>query len=384
MVTMKISRCQSILFSIIAIIIFTSCVKTPSYGLVFTANDENNGATGVYRFNSNDNSLVRLAYVNDHWFSIWLDDVSKDGKLILANYYSNETKTLDRFDRDSALFRVEQGKPLQQIFRLPQGISEAKLSPDRNHIAIIDSKYPYSLWIGDPNNLKKENLKQVSSSLWSSAGISGIDWSPDGKYLAYTKHGEISENFDKDKMYTEIFLVDISNFETKKLTDVSSGCIGPLWAPTGKWISMLCSGTAPLYRKTFWVAPDGSNMRMVEKNEIERETAYSYVWSPNGEYLAYLSFNLDKNIDIVRIVRTDESEVGEFSIPISDVYEIESFVWTPDNAHLIFNVSNFPYPDTDPEKIQYQLIQTDLKGNNLKILNDQFSNYEDLHIYKLP
>lgn len=71
------------------------------------------------------------------------------------------------------------------------------------------------------------------------------------------------------------------------------------------------------------------------------------------------------------------------ALHIKNVYKIEEFVWTPDNAHLIFNLTNNPDPDTDPEKTHYQIIQTDLKDNDLKVLNDQFRNFHDLHIYEL-
>jgi Tol biopolymer transport system component len=371
----------SLIFMAISCFLITSCSNNPSFSLVFTAYDPQTDATGVYQFKSGDNSISLLTSVKDLWLLLRIVDVSHDGKTIYANYFSNETLNLGRENRVDALFLVNKGKPLQEILNLPEGISDAKLSPGGNQIAIVDEQKSAGLWVGNAKDLKSDNLKLVASSLWTSLAPSSIAWSPDGEYLAYTKYVGCSTDCNKYALYTEIYLINILNHQTQKLTDVTQGCIAPQWAATGKWIAMICMGMDDPSGKIIIVSPDGKNINTIKNNGAGLANILSYAWSPDGKLIAYICLN--GNTATIHYSQADGTK--EKIIPISlikNIDNISEIVWTPDGKHLIILAGNRPDPENNPEKYNEQILITDLDGSDERILDNGLEDYNDLHIYE--
>jgi Tol biopolymer transport system component len=362
--------------TVIISITFTSCSQIPSFGIVFSAYDSETKSTGIYRLQNDQESPIKLSTVNELWPIITIDDINNDGKTIYINYISNETHNLSHDKQLQALFTIGEDKSLQEILNLPQGISRAILSPNKTQIAIISEQINPSIWVGNVNNGKIENLNLIESL----TGSYFTAWSPDGKYLVYSKYVGCSSECDRYLLYDEFYIYNLSNNQSQKLTDVSFGCYTAQWAPTENQIAILCQDGNSLLQKLMIYSSDGTHLNTI--NAIGNSSSViSFVWSPNSKSIAYLtSYN-----NTYKIYVSQPEGISSLPVPISlkNVNEIGNFAWTPDSNHLIIAVTNTPNPDINPEKTHEQLLLTDLNGANQEILNDQFTNYNDLHVYEL-
>jgi tricorn protease len=97
-------------------------------------------------------------------------------------------------------------------------------SPDGSHIAHFDKDQ--QLWILD---VASRTQKQVAKS--DEGGFSDVQWSPDGKWLAYTSP-------DANQM-TRLFLYGIDSAKTTPVTTNRYDSYSPAFSPDGKWLYFL-------------------------------------------------------------------------------------------------------------------------------------------------
>ena len=93
-------------------------------------------------------------------------------------------------------------------------------SPDGKKIAFYDLNQ--HVWVLDRSTGKSIKVSESQES------VSGMSWSPDGKWLAYVQAASNSFN--------QIFLVQVDTHKRITLTSDRSNSFNPQWSPDGKWI----------------------------------------------------------------------------------------------------------------------------------------------------
>ncbi len=104
-----------------------------------------------------------------------------------------------------------------------------------------------------------------------------ISWSPDGKYLAVQTYPEEGE-----RIPGRIVLIEVGSW-TQKIIAMGAA---PAWSPNGDWIAYL-SGS--YQERCMLIHPDGTGAKVV-RDENRRRTLWQWgiddqVWSPDGKTL---------------------------------------------------------------------------------------------------
>lgn len=110
--------------------------------------------------------------------------------------------------------------------------------------------------------------------------VGGTQISPDGKWIAYTiGHGD----FKQDAFVTQIWVVEVSSGRRFQLTrgDKSSG--NPKWSPNGEWLAFL-SNRQEDKNQIFAINPLGGEAVQLTKSET---AIGNFSWSEDGKTILY-------------------------------------------------------------------------------------------------
>ena len=110
--------------------------------------------------------------------------------------------------------------------------------------------------------------------------VGGAQISPDGKWVAYTVgYGD----FKQDAFITQIWLVGTESARTFQLTRGDRSSTNPRWSPDGQWLAFL-SNRQDDRNQIFVINPAGGEAQQLTKSE----TAISnFAWSEDGRTIAY-------------------------------------------------------------------------------------------------
>ena len=112
--------------------------------------------------------------------------------------------------------------------------------------------------------------------------VGAVQISPDGKWIAYTVgYGD----FKQDAFVNQIWLVDAISGRNVQLTrgDKSSG--NPRWSPDGQWLAFL-SNRIDDKNQIFAINPLGGEAMQLTKSET---TINNFAWSEDGKSIAYIA-----------------------------------------------------------------------------------------------
>lgn len=155
-------------------------------------------------------------------------------------------------------------------------------------------------------------------------------WSPDGQWLAY--HADIYGNWD-------LFLMDEKGDIVRQLTDDPMDEAMPAWSPDGRRIAFHSTraGNWDIYVIT------------IATGEVQRVTFYAgedtfAVWSPDGRQMAYVS---DRDGDQEIYIRTAQETEGPEALDNYTLRQVTengvddwSPVWSPDGQYLAYVSEN--------------------------------------------
>jgi Tol biopolymer transport system component len=117
--------------------------------------------------------------------------------------------------------------------------AEEKIKKAKNDWYFMGEEYKqgrlYVLWINEKDTTGKQKVLKVTKE---NRNISTINWSPDGKWIAYTHALSPGVN---DNAYSDIAMVNISTGEVKQIANTAAGERQPHFSPDGKYIAYLAT-----------------------------------------------------------------------------------------------------------------------------------------------
>jgi len=200
------------------------------------------------------------------------NDISPDGKkLVFSGAVSVDKDNIVSFEVDIYTMPIEGGEPIK-ITESPGQDRFPCWSPDGKSIAFIrysdppkDKTHIMNICIVSAEGGEVRQITSESDKVFWSC----IDWSPDGKSIAY---------FSKDKT---IKVIPAEGGEPRVIVHVDklSNHYEPAWSPDGKKLAYTCKG------KIWIVAPDGGEPVEVKTGMSARTGKIG--WSPDGKKIAF-------------------------------------------------------------------------------------------------
>jgi tricorn protease len=172
---------------------------------------------------------------------------------------------------------------------------DAAWSPDGKSIAYLSDRNgeEYELYVRNADGTGTERQLTTNSKAWNLTPL----WSPDSKLIAYA-----------DKEHT-LHVIDVAS---GKVTDVDKGAFDDInfysWSPDSRWVAYTKANRASFNEIWLYSVPDGKTSRLTSGMTDDNEP----VFDPKGRYLYFISnrdFNLTFSAFEFNYVYTDPTRV---------------------------------------------------------------------------
>ena len=152
-------------------------------------------------------------------------------------------------------------------------------------------------------------------------------WSPDGRFFAY------HSNDDGDP---DIYIMDVRNKTSHQLTNHPDRDLSPAWSPNGKWIAFESDRTGDLH--IYRINVDGTNLMQLTNRRNNQNPA----WSPDSQWIAYNSYqdgNRDAEIPGKHFLSVMTAD-GKRSKQLTEGLNMSGCTWSPDGKRIAFAAGN--------------------------------------------
>ena len=164
--------------------------------------------------------------------------------------------------------------------------------------------------------VEEGDVRQITDS---SARDRAVNYSPDGKWLAF-----ISDRSGREELY--VVAIDGSG-EAQKLTDIDALKLGYNWSPDSKDIAFTASDSK--LRKV-----NVAGKQIVELDSSRYGNISTPEWSPDGKWLAYSKADASRTTDVYLLAASGEDKQAH-KITF-DSYDERSPRFAPDGRKLFF------------------------------------------------
>ena len=156
-------------------------------------------------------------------------------------------------------------------------------------------------------------------------------WSPDGRHIAFTANGRPGD-WGARGGDLEIYVMDASGANPRKLTNNHRQDTDPAWSPDGKRIAYV--STIDRNQDIYVMDVHGGNQRKLTNSGNVHIHNWKPSWSPNGERIAFTS-NRDGNLEIYMM---DNDGSNQRRLTNSGDIHIHNSKpsWSPDGRRIAF------------------------------------------------
>lgn len=218
-----------------------------------------------------------------------------------------------------------------------------------------------SFWIITvPFTAAADNGRRIPAidDLLSIKSAGGAKISPDGARVVYT----VTEtDFKQDAFVTHIWLADSATGQSIQLTRGDKSCSGPDWSPDGKWIAFT-SSRAGDKNQIFLISPAGGEAIQL----TNAETGVSgFQWSADGKSISFAateavskaSKDRKELLGDFEVVRKEYTHTHLWTFAVADGlkapqpgrqrtkgkdYTVGSFSWSPEGRKIAFSATVNP------------------------------------------
>lgn len=219
------------------------------------------------------------------------------------------------------------GSVIQRLTELPN-TAVLSLSPNGRWLVYYNtfsgSQDEFSLY---RMRINGRGLEQLTDSRTIDASQT---WSPDGEWLTYMAY---------DDGLGSIYKMRPDGSSRQRLTNHGDDG-NPMWSPDGEWVAYMSTqnGSTSIYK----MRPDGSeNTEIVDLDENRLTIPDSdrrLFWSPDGEWIAFLSLYFRGSNKYVFRVHVESGQVEQLTeYGITGINQQDQFPsWSPDGEWLTF------------------------------------------------
>ncbi|HVS83544.1 MAG TPA: S41 family peptidase [Pyrinomonadaceae bacterium] len=254
-------------------------------GIYFVSDRDGNGLTNVWRASENGGKAERITAFKSG--DVRFPSISSDGRVIV-------------FEHDFGIWKLDTGsKKITPIHLDIDAETEENATETRTFNSEADD---YDL---APNSrrivvsvhgelftvpVEEGDIKQITNS---SARDRSVNYSPDGKWLAF-----ISDRSGREELY--VVAVDGTG-EAQKLTDIDALKFGYNWSPDSKEIAFTSSDS-----KLRKINVASKQIAVIDSSHYGNISTPE--WSPDGKWLAYSKSDASRTSDIYLIASSGEEK----------------------------------------------------------------------------
>jgi len=249
----------------------------------------------------------------------------------------------------------------KDIFQF-QWVGDPQVSPDNTRVAFAKVNvsarrdgYEHSLWTVPLSGA------EPPQRLTSGRRDASPRWSPDGKWIAFTRATER----DGRPQPGQIFLLSMSGGEPIQLTDLPKGAGNPVWSPDGKWIAFQSTTSpedierakrrcppegAPASATAEPPAPGSAAAACAEDRESDVRVITRAVYRQDNQ--GYLDPKRPSHIWVVKIPANTEDKPQSLQLTRGSFAAGEP-LWSPDGSKVYYTTLQVAEP-------YYELPRSDL------------------------